>query len=178
MKGRDKVLISDNVIIRGIKEEDIEHAVRIRIDGWKNAYRGIIDDDFLDSMNGEKQIERWKKDYKEGGFIVATLSNEVIGFARYECSNKFAGDTYGADCQMLAIYVKPDLKYSGIGTKLFNYVTCEFKRKNKSKMILWCLKANEPSKQFYTKIGGRVIKEILSDIGGKNYPEVCFEFDI
>ncbi len=45
-------------------------------------------------------------------------------------------------------------------------------------MILWCLKDNEPSKKFYTKMGGEIVKEKTIEIGGKNYYEVGFRYNI
>lgn len=78
----------------------------------------------------------------------------------------------------MALYVKPNLKYNGIGTKLFQFAINEFKSKNKTKMILWCLKDNEPSKKFYTKMGGKIIKERKIEIGEKEYLEVGFEYNV
>ena len=92
--------------------------------------------------------------------------------------NSFLPEIENADCELSVIYVRPDFKYCGIGTKLFNYVTNEFKNKNKSTMILWCLKDNEPSKKFYTKMGGKIIAERNSELGNKQYKECCFEYDL
>lgn len=78
----------------------------------------------------------------------------------------------------MALYVKPNLKYNGIGTKLFQFVIKEFESKNKTKMILWCLKDNEPSKKFYTKMGGEIIRERTIEIGKEEYLEVGFEYNI
>jgi len=50
--------------------------------------------------------------------------------------------------------------------------------KNKTKMILWCLKDNEPSKRFYTKMGGEIVKERTIKIGEKEYLEVGFIYSI
>lgn len=61
---------------------------------------------------------------------------------------------------------------------LFQFVTNQFKSKNKTKMILWCLKDNEPSKKFYTKMGGKIVKERVIEIGENNYYEVGFEYNI
>ena len=41
----------DNLMIRDITIDDIPSVVDIQMNGWKEAYRGIIDDDILDSMN-------------------------------------------------------------------------------------------------------------------------------
>lgn len=126
----------ENIMIRNIEEKDIPSVVDIKIDGWKSAYKGIID------------------------------------------SNKFTQDIPNIDCELLALYVKPKLKYNGIGTRLFQFVINDFKSKNKNKMILWCLKDNEPSKKFYTKMGGKISKERTIEIGEREYLEVGFEYNI
>ena len=168
----------ENIIIRNIEEKDIPSVVDIQIDGWKSAYKGIVDDNILKSMNRNERIAKRKNDYKENGFIVAELNNQVVGFCRYIDSNKFTQDIPNIDCELLALYVKPKLKYNGIGTRLFQFVINDFKSKNKNKMILWCLKDNEPSKKFYTKMGGKIIKERTIEIGEKEYLEVGFEYNI
>ncbi len=168
----------ENIMIRNIEEKDIPSVVDIQIDGWKSAYKGIIDDNILKSMNRNERIEKRKNDYKENGFIVAELNNQVVGFCRYIDSNKFTQDIPNIDCELLALYVKPKLKYNGIGTRLFQFVMNDFKSKNKNKMILWCLKDNEPSKKFYTKMGGKISKERTIKIGEKEYLEVGFEYSI
>lgn len=168
----------EDIIIRNIEEKDIPEVVDIQIDGWKSAYKGIVDDNILNSMDRNERIEKRRNDYKENSFIVAELNNQVVGFCRYIDSNKFTQDISDIDCELLALYVKPNLKYNGIGTKLFQFVTNEFKNRNKTKMILWCLKDNEPSKKFYTKMGGKVIRERTVEIGEKEYLEVGFGYNI
>ena len=168
----------ENIVIRNIEEKDIPYVVDIQIEGWKVAYKGIIDDHFLNSINRNERIEKRKENYKETGFIVAELNNEVVGFCRYIDNNNFTQDIADIDCELLSIYVKPTLKYNGIGTKMFQYIVEEFKRKNKTKMILWCLKDNEPSKEFYTKMGGKIVREKEIEIGDKKYFEVGFLYNI
>ena len=142
----------ENIIIRNIEEKDIPSVAKIRISGWQIAYRGIVDEKYLDSMNVGEEIEKRKKDYRQNGFIVAELNKEVVGFCRYIDNNSFIQDMSNIDCELLSLYVDPTLKSNGIGTKLFEFVVDEFRRKNKTKMILWCLKDNEQAKKFYTKI--------------------------
>ncbi len=168
----------ENIIIRNVKEKDIPSIADIQVNGRKTAYKGIIDDVVLNTMNKDDKIERFKSNYKKNGFIVAEFKNEVVGFCRYMESNEFTPDMQNIDCEITALYVKPELKCNGIGTKLFQFVTNEFKSKSKTKMILWCLKDNEPSKKFYTKMGGKIVKERVIEIGENNYYEVGFEYNI
>ena len=122
----------ENIIIRNVAEKDIPSVADIQVNGWKTAYKGIIDDDILNVMNRNERIAKRKNDYKENGFIVAELNNQVVGFCRYIDSNKFTQDIPNIDCELLALYVKPKLKYNGIGTRLFQFVINDFKSKNKN----------------------------------------------
>ena len=165
-----------DITIRNVKKEDLPSVVDIKIKGWQNAYKRIIDDEYLKKLDNEyeKRLNKMEKNYMTNGFIVAELNNEVVGFCRYIFDNNSKEYIENADCEMGALYVKPELKYLGMGTQMFNYVLNEFKKQNKTKMILWCFKENEPSKKFYTKMGGKIIKEKTSIIDNKNYQE-CFE---
>lgn len=56
----------------------------------------------------------------------------------------------------LTIYIlQPQLVF--IILSLFKFAINEFKNKNRTEMIIWCLKDNEPSREFYTKMGGTVV---------------------
>ena len=72
------------IIIRKARTEDAEAIADIKITGWQTAYRGIIDDDFLDNMNINEEIEKRKNNIKnEEDIIVAELDNEIVGFCLY-----------------------------------------------------------------------------------------------
>lgn len=170
----------DNLIIRNVKQEDIPSVVDINITGWQTAYQGIIDNQYLDNLDSEREqrIVKMKNNYMSGGFIVAELDNQVVGFCRYVDNNNFSPTIVDADCELTVIYVKPNLKGCGIGSKLFEYVLNEFSKLNKNLMVLWCFKDNEPTIKFYEKMGGRIIGEKAKEHGGKENTEVCFAYNI
>ena len=168
----------DNITIRKAMYEDIPSIVDIKINGWKSAYKGIIDDEFLNSMKRDTHIKRMQDNYKKTNIVVAEANNKVVGFCRYLDNNSFSENIENADCEIIALYVSPELKRQGIETKMFNYVKQELKAKNKKNMVIWCVKENENSKKFYKKMGGTIIKEKQATFGDKQYPEVCFIFDI
>lgn len=166
-----------NILIRNIEKKDIPAVVNIQIDGWQTAYKGIIDDTYLESMNAEQRINERKKDYKLGSFIVAEMNNEIVGFCRYD--NKVISENLkDYDCELKALYVKSNLKRQGIGKLLFNHVKNDLKKQRRSKMILWCLKENYPSRKFYEKMGGKLIQEKDIEFGDKTYKEVAFGYNI
>ena len=168
----------NEVEIRKVKEEDIEAIIGIKIDGWQTAYRGIIDDKYLEALNKEEKLAKMKEDYSQDGFIVAVMEGKIVGFCRYIGSNEFSSEYEEIDCELCALYVKSDLKRNGIGRKLFLYVVNQFVKEQKSKMILWCLKENSAGRAFYEKMGGQVYTEKKEKIGEKEYEEVAFLYDL
>lgn len=168
----------ENIVIRNIKESDIEKVADIHVNGWKTAYAGIIDDAVLNSMDKAVKAEQIRRSYTKNGFIVAETGGSVAGFCVYVDSNKYTSDMPEIDCELSAIYVEPSLKYNGIGTRMFQYVLDEFKGINRTKMIVWCLKDNIPAVGFYEKMGGRLVKERKISIGGKDYLELGFEYTV
>jgi len=165
------------IVIRNIKEQDIPAVVDIQVEGWKVAYKGIIEDTYLNSMSKEERIEKRKKDYKQGAFIVAEINNEIVGFCRYY-DKVISADGDGCDSELMAIYVKPTLKHQGIGKKIFNYVKLKLKSIGKKKMVLWCLKDNYASRKFYESMGGVIVGEHSIEIGEKLYQEIGFSFEL
>lgn len=170
----------DNIVIRRVEKKDLPVVVDIKTKGWQSAYGGIIDSEYLDNLENERNaiIVRMEANFGINGFIVAELDGEVVGFCRYIADNSFSPEIEDADCELAAIYIRPDLKYRGIGTKMFEYVVDEFRKQGKTKMVLWCLKDNEPTKKFYAKMGGKIIKERDVEIGGKDYKECCFSYEL
>lgn len=166
------------VEIRRVKKEDIEAIVDIQIEGWKTAYGSFIDNEYLIKLDKKEKIKKREHDYKENGFIVATIENEIVGFCRYIGSNKCFDEYTDIDCELCALYVKSSFKRNGIGRKLMQYVIEEFKNKEKKKMILWCFKENYPSRIFYEKMGGKVFDYKKEKFGVKEYEEVAYIYDI
>ena len=168
----------EDIIIRKINKSDIPAAAEIQVNGWKTAYKGIVDSNFLDALSKEEKIKKMEDVYTKIGFIVAEIKGEIVGLCKYIDNNSRSPEIVKADCELTALYVKPELKYKGIGTKLVKYVKEEFRKKGKRKMIIWCLKENKPSRKFYEKMGGTKIEEKPIIIGEKQYQEVCYEYDI
>lgn len=165
------------IIIRNITEEDIAEVVDIQIRGWQTAYKGIIDEKFLNSMNKEERIEERKNDYMLGNFIVAEVNGDIVGFCRYY-GVVISPDGEDYDCELMALYVKPELKQQGIGKEMFKFVLSDLKNRGKNRMILWCLKDNHPSRKFYEKMGGVLVREHEIKIADKSYVEVGYGYEI
>ena len=168
-----------DIIIRNATIEDVERIADIKIEGWQTAYRGIIDDDFLDNMDREKEIEKRRNNIDNGvNIIVAELNKNVVGFCLYRNYNKNTGKYPEADCEISSLYITSKLKRNGIGKKLMKYVIELLRKEGKKQMILGCLKENYPSRAFYEKMGGKLCGESSCIRGDKEYKEVGFIYNL
>ena len=166
------------IIIRTLTKEDVIGAAEIKVSGWKTAYNGIVDSSFLDLLNVDSQAANFNNFIDSENFIVAVEDGRVVGFCRFMYDNSFSSDIEYADCELTAIYVRPECKGKGIGTKLFEYVLNKFNNQNKTTMILWCLADNVNSIEFYKHMGG-IIQEIRPvEIGDKSYKEVGIVYNV
>lgn len=166
------------LVIRNVEKEDIERIADININCWKNCYKGIIDQDILDTIDKTERIANMSRSMDNGIFIVSEEDSNVKGFCRYVTNNGYSSNYEDVDCEVCAIYVDVEYQRNGIGTKMLQYVLEDLKQKNKKKLIIWCLKANETARMFYTKMGGQVYAERKLDIRGKEYDEIAYEYDI
>lgn len=164
--------------IRTLTNNDIIDVAEIKVNGWKTAYKGIIDDEYLNSLNIEEQAKKFKKYIGNDNFAVATQDGKIVGFCRFIYDNSFSSNIDYVDCELTAIYVHPNFKGKGIGTELFQYVLNKFNNQNKSKMILWCLADNINSINFYKHMGGEIQEKKQATIGNKNYEEVGIVYNI
>lgn len=168
---------NNELIIRNVKKEDLEQVAEIIVTGWKTAYKGIIDDNYLNSLTIEKRYNKLLGNYLEDEFIVAELNGEIVGFSRYTLYNK-SNEIKNVDGEIFSIYVRPRLKRKGIGTAIFTYVMNQYKNNGNKSIILGCFKENYQSRAFYEKMGGKVIYEKQVERGEKEYPEVFYNYII
>ena len=97
-KLNEKKVLIENIIIRNIEKKDIEAAVDIQIAGWKTAYRGIVDNNYLDSLEKKDKIKKMKEIYKRNGFIVAEKGGRIVGLCKYIDNNSYSPEIQKADC--------------------------------------------------------------------------------
>ncbi len=166
----------NNIKIRQSKLSDIESIAEIKVTGFQNAYRGIVDDKYLEDMSISEQINNLNKSYSLENIFVAEKDNEILGFCRICDYDKAVYEDEEIDCEIREIYVKPDLKRMGIGNKLFNYALHHFKQKGKKKLYLGCFRDNYNSRKFYEKMGGVSWNENKILIGGKPYQIVSYVY--
>ena len=106
--------MSNGIIIRTAEKEDVWQIAEILVEDWQTAYRGIMDDDFLDSLSVDQRYEIEVKRYEK--YVVAAEGNEVLGYAWLEPT-----EDEPADCEVIALYVRYSKRNKGTGKLLMRY---------------------------------------------------------
>lgn len=145
-------------MIRNAVKEDSKILSSLIVRGWKAAYRGLIDDNFLDNMDEEDSVDRWESmiesQNEKSQIRVYEEDGKVLGVIKYGEPKDTMNGRFNAEIQIL--YVEPNMKGKGIGTKLFKYAKDYFLKNNMNNLIIWCLKGNQKSIRFYEKMGGKI----------------------
>ena len=163
--------MKNEIIIRNAEKEDVRQIAEILVEDWQKAYRGIMDDAFLDAMNVSKRYEVEGKRYQK--YVVAADGNEILGYAWLQAAED--GD---ADCEVIALYVRYSKRNNGIGKLLMQYAFSCFREAGRKKMIVWCLKKNYESRKFYVKMGGKEYRTGTHNWGGKEYEMISYLYDL
>ena len=155
------------MVIRQAAQEDARQIADILVEDWKMAYRGIIDDDYLDSMSVEERYQRELHRYQV--YRVAAVEKEILGFTWNEMT-----DGEDSDCEIIAIYIRYSKRKGGIGKVLFKDSVDLFRTAGRKRMIIWCLRGNVEARKFYEKMGGTVYKTGTHRWGSREYDMVSY----
>lgn len=169
------------MIIRSMTISDAESVANIHIDSWRVAYRGIVPQDYLDSLDIDKRIAFWEKNISNCGSmiqLVAEIEKKVVGFIT-GLENRSKVELPHIDSELWAIYVDPNQMRNGVGKELVKAFTEKLKNLNKKKMCIWVLADNHRAINFYKKCGAyhTEVKKMI-DLGGKNLEEIALEIKL
>lgn len=165
-----------NMKIRQARESDIESIAHIKVSAWRDTYKNIIDNAYLDSMNVSQQIDTIKKSYFLNNIFVAEINNDILAFCRIDNCSQIVCDNKKMDCEIREIYVRTDLKRNGIGSELFSYVLNYFKQNGKKYLYLSCFEKNYNSRIFYEKMHGMEIPGNNMEINGRLYQTISYVY--
>lgn len=145
--------------IREANRDDAPAIAKVTVDTWRTAYRGIIKDDYLDSLSYAQREKGWREYPFHDSFIFVAedASNNIIGFAaagpERESHPLYRGELY-------AIYIDQYQQNRGIGSTLFQSVAEKFMQAGINSLLLWVL-ADNPYRRFYERWGGKLIESKL-----------------
>ncbi len=169
-----------NYIIEDLSVNNAEEYARVNMLAWRQSYRGIVNDDFIEFINTEEEIQKLIKRLKKSlgnnrnlAFLLR-VDNKPVGVLRVR-EPKY--DKYSKCGELGAIYLLDEVKGKGYGKVLFQKAVEELKKMGYKKMINGCLEGN-PSNEFYKHMGGKLIEKNSFELpNGQVIPENLYYYD-
>lgn len=141
--------------IRYADSKDARILGEIHSASWKEAYKGIIPDEILNSFTLEKREAFFRRALSEGWEEDAIIfnGNQALGLiciGRSRDSDLM--DDFG---EIWGIYLLPEYWNQGIGSRLIDWGINELKKRSYSHVSLWVLEKNMNARHFYERKGFR-----------------------
>ncbi len=155
------------------KDDDPLEISKIYESSWKYAYKGMIPQDYLDSI----PAGQWADNINKVGLnsLVLIECGRMIGTASF-CKSRW--EKYGDYGEVVSIYFLPDCIRKGYGRLLLHKCIEELKKCGFNKVLLWVLEDNHRARKFYEKNGFIHSEEFIVDnIGGEEIREVSYFLD-
>ena len=159
-------------VIRDARLDDAAELARVHVTSWQAAYRGLIDSDFLDSLDVADRTANWSRILRQtrGRALVAESDGEIVGFC-------VVGPSIDLDWgEVYSIYLAPEHWGRGHGRELLTAAERALADSGHHQAMLWVLDTNQRARDFYERQGWVIGKPIrIENIGGNDVNEVRYE---
>jgi ribosomal protein S18 acetylase RimI-like enzyme len=159
-------------MIRQARLEDAAELAMVHVTSWQEAYRGLIDQVFLDSLEVADRTEAWDRILRQhrARVLVAEVDDGVIGFCTVgQSSDEGWGEVF-------SIYLSPDHWGRGVGRRLLASGEQDLSAAGEKRALLWVLDTNRRARCFYERQGWMLAKPIrLEKFGQFDVTEVRYE---
>jgi ribosomal protein S18 acetylase RimI-like enzyme len=141
------------VEIRSATPEDALAIATIHVGAWRAAYRGIIPDEYLDSLSIEQRSDVWRQilEGSSENVLVAQAADSIVGWISAAASRD--PDAEPSTGEIWAVYVAPAHWRTGIGRLLCQQAERKLVEQGLNEVTLWVLKDNRLARQFYGSTG-------------------------
>lgn len=135
--------------VRAAVPDDADAVARLHVRAWQAAYRGLIDQEFLDRLTPAGWARRYN--FGQPGIqvpftLLAVQYDIVCGFATTGLCRDPELPNFG---ELLAIYVDPSRLGTGIGRLLIGAGRDRLRGLGVVGAVLWVLADNSRARRFY-----------------------------
>ncbi|WP_080846124.1 GNAT family N-acetyltransferase [Cytobacillus gottheilii] len=160
--------------IRKAVIEDAPKIAQIHVDSWRETYKGIVADSYLEDLSYENREKMWNSIIPHATVYVAENElQEVVGFAN--CGKERSGDYQGYTGEIYTLYLLKKEHGKGLGKALFQHCREEMIDKGMNSFMLFVL-ADNPTRTFYEKLGGKELERLNIEMGGEQLEEIAYGF--
>lgn len=140
--------------IRLATPNDADALARVHEDSWRLAYRGLVPDSYLDSLNHEGLAERFRESLISGAreTYVAEEAEELLGFMTIGACRDADVDQ-ATTGEIWAIYLAPRHWRKGVGKRLCRDAERMLAARRYTQAVVWVFEGNADARRFYEAMG-------------------------
>lgn len=154
-------------LIRPANRADKQTIAKIYVSSWNFAYKGIVPQEYLDSLNVEKYLKKTENKAVPDE-VLFEIDGRVVGLAKMiDCRDRCAEGC----AEIQTIYFLPAFMGKGLGGIFLNWLKDHAKKLGYEMMIIWVLNDNQRARRAYEKAGFTKDKSRLVIIGGRELKE-------
>ena len=155
-------------LIRRAEAADAGTVVRIHVESWNVAYRGIMPDDVIARTDHAYRTRFWAERLADREWPIFLLEEDGAGVAFCHMTpTRDADDDPTRIGHITSLHVLPHLRGKAYGRRLIEHVLDEFRRRGFTAVTLWVLEENWAARRFYEKQG------FVLDGGKQTYPKTA-----
>ncbi|WP_431799766.1 N-acetyltransferase family protein [Halobacillus andaensis] len=157
---------------------DAEGIAKVSTSSWKTTYKEILPQSFLDSLNSETKIEKWRSILEEDNevsfiYVAVNKAEEIVGFCHF---GKERTGNYPYEGELYALYLYKEVQGQGIGKGLVEFSVDKLNKSGIRNLMVWVLKDN-PSSKFYQHLGARLIDKKQITVAGESFIEAAYAWE-
>ena len=140
------------MLLRFAKPSDLSEISRIYAASWKQAYRGMVPQAYLDRLPEDFGVPSFSQRLEQGIYTMTVAEHQgaLLGCVIYGPSREEDHDDWGEIC---SIYVLPSHVGKGVGHLLLEHAMQKMQRIGTEKVFLWVLEQNLHARRFYERHG-------------------------
>lgn len=163
--------------IRQADIRDAEGIAHVHVESWKTTYKGIVSDEYLQSLSAEQRAPGWRfrlsnQREDEDILVIADDQGTIYGFMNFGLERESKQASEG---ELYAVYLLEEIQGQGWGGRLFKRMIEILKAKGFSALLVWVLDGN-PAIHFYRAMGGEVSRQKEVTIGSETHLELALSW--
>lgn len=152
---------------------DADAIAGVHAASWREVYRGILPDKYLDHEVCEERRDFWiaaLQEPREGAFVLAAANADgVHGFISIAPEGE-----PGYDAVIESLHIVANRRGDGIGRRLIHAAATRLLSCGATSVCLRVYDANEPAIHFYERLGGQKDGKSVDPFAGASMPDTRF----
>ncbi len=167
-------MVEKVISIRNARPADAEAIAEVHDAAWRDAYRGIIPGRELERMIARRGPRWWQAAISRGSrLVVLDFGGRIAGYASYG-RNRVPAMPYSGE--IFELYLAPEFQGLGMGRRLFEAARRDLNDHGYVSTLVWALADNERALDFYSRLGGKIIRRAEERFGDETRGRVAFGF--